>query len=113
MIWTRSSRNLKKSLLKTTKRRSRLLKFAALLAMDCGLSACLIAAEHPPADYPVYVAQLANLNDYNVFANSGWDGNWYVGYDTCWIKKLPPVPPGRYRRAFLGARLGRAKLEPP
>jgi hypothetical protein len=62
-------------------------------------------------DYPVYVTDLANPNDYTIFANAGWDGNWYVGHDTAWVKKLPVIPPGQYKRAFLGARVGRAKLE--
>src|SRR4051794_30165180 len=41
---------------------------------------------------PVFMADLANPNDFSVFANGGWDGNWYVGYNTCWIQKLS-VPP--------------------
>ena len=63
-----------------------------------------------PNDYPVYVAKIPNPNDYNLFANGGWDGNWYVGINTCWIKKLPPIPPGSYARAYIGAKLGRMKL---
>lgn len=62
-----------------------------------------------PPDYPVYVLKVPNPNDYTLFANGGWDGNWYVGYDVCWVKKLPPVPPGSYARAFIGAKLGRMK----
>lgn len=61
---------------------------------------------------PVYVAGLPNINDYNIFANSGWDGNWYIGYNVCWIKKLPPVPNGtlgNYSKAYIGAKIGRAK----
>jgi len=65
-----------------------------------------------PSDYPVYISKLPNPNDYNLFANSGWDGNWYVGYNTCWIKKLPFIQPGTYTRAYLGAKLGRMKLLP-
>src|SRR5206468_924344 len=49
--------------------------------------------------------------DFVLFANGGWDGNWYVGYNTCWIQQLP-VPKGAYRRAFIGARLGRMKSQP-
>ena len=45
-------------------------------------------------DYPVFVAQTPNPNDYSLFANAGWDGNWYVGYNNGWIKKLPPIPQG-------------------
>jgi len=65
-----------------------------------------------PADYPVFVAQVPNPNDYMLFANAGWDGNWYVGYNSCWIKKLPPVPPGHFAHAYLGAKLGRMKTLP-
>jgi hypothetical protein len=61
---------------------------------------------------PVFLAELPNPNDFILFANgAGWDGNWYVGYNTCWISKLPPAPPGPYAKAFLGARLGRMKTE--
>lgn len=65
------------------------------------------------SDYPVYVTQVPNPNDYTVFANAGWDGNWYVGYNNGWVKKLPPVPQGSYARAYLGAKLGRMKTLPP
>jgi hypothetical protein len=58
------------------------------------------------------LAELPNINDFVLFANGGWDGNWYVGYNNCWVSKLPPPPPGNYARAFLGARLGRMKTEP-
>ena len=61
------------------------------------------------SDLPIYISAIPNINDYNIFANGGWDGNWYVGYDVCWIKKLPPVPEGNYRKAFIGVKLGRAK----
>src|SRR5258706_15995411 len=30
------------------------------------------------ADYPIFIAQGPNPNDYSLFANGGWDGNWYV-----------------------------------
>jgi len=78
---------------------------------------CLLAFTMPlcaqAPDYPVYVSQVPNLNDYSLFANGGWDGNWYVGYNNGWIKKLPPVPKGNYARAFVGAKLGRMKTLPP
>jgi hypothetical protein len=64
------------------------------------------------ARLPVFLAELPNPNDFVLFANGGWDGNWYVGYNTCWISKLPPAPPGPYARAFIGAKLGRMKTEP-
>jgi hypothetical protein len=64
-------------------------------------------------DFPVFVSSRENPNDFSVFANSGWDGNWFVGYNSCWILKLPPIPAGQYTRAYLGARLGRMKVLPP
>ena len=68
--------------------------------------------EKTPIVPPVYISELPNINDYDIFANSGWDGNWYVGYNVCWIEKfniVPPSPTGTYRKAFIGAKLGRAK----
>ena len=58
---------------------------------------------------PVYISLLKDLNRYDMYASGGWDGNWYVGYDSCWILELPPIPPGQYAKAFVGAKLGRAK----
>ena len=52
----------------------------------------------------VFLADLPNPNDFTLFANGGWDGSWYVGYNTCWMQKLPAPPAGEYKRAFLGAR---------
>ncbi len=62
---------------------------------------------------PVYLSELPNINDYSLFANGGWDGNWYVGYNNAWIKKLPAAPKGNFVRAYVGAKLGRAKALPP
>ena len=59
--------------------------------------------------YPVIIAEVENLNDFALFATSGWDGNWYVGYNHAWITKLPEAPEGNYAKAYLGAKLGRAK----
>jgi len=64
-------------------------------------------------DAPVFVAQVPNPNDYALFANAGWDGNWYVGWNNGWVKKLPTIPPGRYAHAYIGAKLGRMKTLPP
>ncbi|MFH1258975.1 MAG: hypothetical protein ABII74_04040 [Elusimicrobiota bacterium] len=62
---------------------------------------------------PLFWAIISNPNDYTLFANGGWDGNWVVGYDSGWVVKLssPPVSP-EIIRAFIGARLGLAKVEP-
>jgi hypothetical protein len=80
---------------------------ALLLGAILSSSHSLHAAD---PDEPVYILQIPNPNDYTLFANGGWDGNWYVGANTCWIKKLPPIPPGDYVRAFVGAKLGRMKV---
>jgi len=69
-------------------------------------------SENKSIPLPVYVSALPNINDYNLFSNGGWDGNWYIGYNTCWIKKLSGIPKGNYRKAFIGAKIGRAKTEP-
>jgi len=58
------------------------------------------------------VAPLPNLNDFDRVANGGFDPGWRVGYDTAWIVQLPPIPAGPWKKAFLGAKLGRAKLQP-
>src|SRR5438034_8280659 len=78
------------------------------------LSSFTLAKDPDPSqeansDFPIFLADLPNPADFSLFANGGWDGNWYVGYDKCWISKLPPPPPGEYKRAFLGAKLGRMK----
>jgi hypothetical protein len=103
MIWTFLFRSLKKT-------RSRNAVF--LLALGAFIAGVWPARAAETPDYPVFVARLPNPNDYSLFANSGWDGNWYLGYNTCWIKKLPPVPEGHYQRAYIGAKLGRAKFDP-
>lgn len=61
---------------------------------------------------PVYLSELSNINDYTLFANAGWDGNWYAGFNVCWIEMAPPPPAGDYRKAFIGAKLGRMKSRP-
>lgn len=62
-----------------------------------------------PRALPVYLSELSNLNDYSVFANGGWDGNWYVGFNACWMEEIPQPPEGEYDKVFVGAKLGRAK----
>jgi hypothetical protein len=88
------------------------MRWIYLLTLGLCLSGELFAAPATPPsnDYPVFVAKVPNPHDYNLFATNGWDGNWYVGYNTCWIKKLPAPPKGDYARAFIGAKLGRMKL---
>ncbi len=64
------------------------------------------------SDGPVYIDKQPNLHDYTLFANGGWDGNWFVGYNSAWVKKLPAIPAGSYTRAYIGVKLGRMKTLP-
>ena len=59
---------------------------------------------------PAYFAPENNLGKYYLYADGGFHADWYVGYNNCWIVKLPPVPMGSYAKAFIGAKLGRAKI---
>lgn len=61
---------------------------------------------------PTYLSLAPSVNDYTRFADGGPDGNWYVGFNNAWIVKLPPAPAGEFSRAFIGAKLGRAKTRP-
>jgi hypothetical protein len=61
---------------------------------------------------PTIVTLSANPHDYNRFADGGPDANWYVGFNNAWIVKLPPAPAGGFERAFIGAKIGRAKTRP-
>jgi hypothetical protein len=56
-----------------------------------------------------YIALQPDLTQYYRYANGGLDGNWYVGYNSCWIVKLPPISTKGYEKAFIGTKLGRAK----
>ncbi len=80
------------------------------------LSAAIGRAQTPSApllaESPVYVSLAPDLNSYYMYANGGWDGNWYVGYNNCWIVKLPPSPAGVYDKVFIGAKIGRGKSVP-
>jgi hypothetical protein len=66
-----------------------------------------------PAPLPTYLSLRPTLNAFSAFSEGGWDGNWYVGYNSCWIVRLPPVPAGlAFERAYIGAKVGRAKTRP-
>jgi hypothetical protein len=88
-------------------------KYIALLAALCACTIFAFADESSSLQglriLPVYLSELANLNDYNVFANGGWDGNWYIGYNVCWMEALPAAPVSVYRKAYIGVKIGRAK----
>lgn len=60
---------------------------------------------------PVYYAPERNLGKYYLYADGGFHADWYVGYNNCWIVKLPPIPSAGYAKAFIGAKLGRAKVK--
>ncbi|MBI4656731.1 MAG: hypothetical protein HY746_08315 [Elusimicrobia bacterium] len=59
---------------------------------------------------PVYVSIGKNLNEYYLYADGGFDADWYIGYNNCWIVKLPPVPEGEFTKVYVGAKIGRAKI---
>ncbi len=73
------------------------------------------AAEIPISTHsflPTHLALTPNLNDFTRFADGGPDANWYIGFNNAWIVKLPPAPAGEFSKAFIGARVGRAKTRP-
>jgi hypothetical protein len=59
---------------------------------------------------PAYFALVKNIGGFYLYANGGFNADWYVGYNNSWIIKLPPVPSGAYAKAYIGAKLGRAKI---
>ncbi|MBI5630460.1 MAG: hypothetical protein HY921_06210 [Elusimicrobia bacterium] len=61
---------------------------------------------------PKYISLAANINDFDRFADGGADANWYIGFNNAWIVKLPAAPMGEFSRAFIGAKVGRAKTRP-
>jgi hypothetical protein len=61
---------------------------------------------------PTYLALAPSLHDFSRFADGGPDGNWFVGFNNAWIVKLPAAPQGEFAKAYIGARLGRAKTRP-
>lgn len=56
-----------------------------------------------------FIAELPTPGEFTLFANGGWNGNWYVGYNHGWASNLPPVDTEGVEKAYIGARLGRAK----
>lgn len=104
---------------------------ALLILVFSGLSALAqeVADEEPPPlliddapptwgsegsspDAVTFVSLAENINDCGRFADAGPDSGWYVGFNNAWIVKLPPAPTAKYARAFLGAKIGRAKSAP-
>ncbi|MFH1283869.1 MAG: hypothetical protein ABII27_09440 [bacterium] len=58
---------------------------------------------------PKYISKVPSIDNFNLFANGGWDGQWYVGNNKCWIQKLNIPEQHGYVKAFIGAKLGRMK----
>ena len=61
---------------------------------------------------PTYVTLASTVHEYTRFADGGPDANWYIGFNNAWIVKLPAAPEGSFQRAFIGAKIGRAKTRP-
>ena len=61
---------------------------------------------------PTIVTLAPSVHEYERFADGGSDANWYAGFNNAWIVKLPPAPAGDFARAFIGAKIGRAKTRP-
>ncbi len=66
------------------------------------------SSKYPPIRY---VSQISDLGAYFMYANGGFHADWYVGYNNSWIVKLPPVKKDGIEKAYIGAKLGRAKTE--
>lgn len=68
------------------------------------------AAAAKPSPVPSYRALVKDMSRFYMYANGGFNADWYVGYNNCWIIRLPPISPGLYIKAFIGAKIGRAKI---
>lgn len=84
---------------------------ALAAALAAGANDGLTALSTSPI-VPTIVTLAPTVHDYTRFADGGNDGNWYVGFNNAWIVKLPAAPQGEFARAFIGAKLGRAKTRP-
>ncbi|MBI3551136.1 MAG: hypothetical protein HY077_01345 [Elusimicrobia bacterium] len=85
----------------------------ALLALGAGTaSAQPTPAASSTTALPLYLSLSPNINDFMRFASGGPDSNWYIGFNNAWIVKLPAAPMGDYTRAYIGAKIGRAKTRP-
>ena len=69
-----------------------------------------VYAARPPT-VPAYFALVDDISGFYFYANGGFHADWYVGYNNSWIVKLPPIPSGAYAKAYIGAKLGRAKIK--
>ncbi|MBI4369167.1 MAG: hypothetical protein HY547_02940 [Elusimicrobia bacterium] len=70
----------------------------------------VIQAQHPA---PVYLSLKPSPHEFDLFANGGWDGNWYIGSNSAWIVGLEAPPNNQnFVRAYIGAKMGRMKSQP-
>jgi len=71
-------------------------------------------ANHPAfsarSPVPSYLAAERNLGRFYLYADGGFHADWYIGYNNCWIVKLPPAAALNYSKAYIGAKIGRAKI---
>jgi len=80
--------------------------------VEGGKPAATAAAAPAPvkAPVPAYFALTKDVSRFYMYANGGFNADWYVGYNNSWIVKLPPIPVGGFAKAYIGAKLGRAKI---
>ncbi|MFH1378899.1 MAG: hypothetical protein ABII23_01355 [bacterium] len=84
-----------------------------IFLIQLNLSLC-IAEPSTPLKSAVYISDISNPAEFTLFANGGWDGSWYVGYNKCWIQKLEVDTDcqAATTKAFIGAKLGRMNTSP-
>ncbi|MEW5950369.1 MAG: hypothetical protein AB1637_00585 [Elusimicrobiota bacterium] len=88
-------------------------KYYVNLSFFVFLISCLNIFSQETSKYPPikYVSQIKDLSSYFMYADGGFHADWYVGYNNCWIVKLPPIKKEDVEKAYIGAKLGRAKTE--
>lgn len=59
---------------------------------------------------PSYRSQTGDMSKYYLYADGGFHADWYIGFNNCWIVKLPPIDVTGYSKAYIGARIGRSKI---
>jgi hypothetical protein len=65
----------------------------------------------PTSFIPDYISPVRDMSKFYLYANGGFHADWYVGFNNAWIIKLPPAALEGYAKAFLGAKIGRAKIK--
>ncbi len=87
-------------------------ELTAVLLLLAPAAATAAQEETPQAKpaVPSYRSQAGDMSRYYLYADGGFHADWYVGFNNCWIIKLPPIDTAGYARSFIGARLGRAKI---